>query len=268
MNRIFFAAIVSLIMSAASSSAAPAGAAASAGLVPAGTLRASFIATNPVQGIIDAKTGEVKGPATDLTRELAHRLGVPFKVTPANGVQGVLQAVKNGEADIGFLAFDPGRAAEVDYSQTYSLAQNTFMVLDASPLKSVAEIDRPGMRIGVTEGDTGDLYLTRTLKNAAFNRNKGGDMDLALKMLRAGEIHAYGTNRQRLYELMQNNPGLRLLPDNFYGVPQAIIVKKGNKPLLELIDPMLDEARSSGLIAASISRVGLVGVDVAPARTK
>ena len=195
-------------------------------------------------------------------------LGVPFKVTPANGVQGVLQAVKNGEADIGFLAFDPGRAAEVDSSQTYSLAQNTDMVLEASPLKSVADIDRTGMRLGVTEGDTGDLYLTRTLKHVEFKRNKGGDMELALKMLRAREIDAYGTNRQRLYELMQSNSGLRLLPDNFYGVPQAIIVKKGNGALLERIEPMLDEARSSGLIAASIRNAGLVGVDVAPPRAK
>jgi polar amino acid transport system substrate-binding protein len=262
MSRLFFAAMVVLTLGAHSSSAAP------AGLMPAGSLRASFIATNPVQGMVDGKTGEVRGPASDLTRELAARLGVAGKVTPVNGVQGVLQAVKNGEADIGFLAYDPGRAVEVDYSQTYSLAQNTFMVLESSPLKSVKEIDRPGTSIGVTEGDTGDLYLKRTLKNVAFKRNKDGDMELALKMLRAGEIEAYGTNRQRLYELAQNNPGLRLLPDNFYGVPQAIIVKKGNKPLLEIVDRMLDDARSSGLIAASISRVGLVGVDVAPPRAK
>lgn len=258
MTRFVFAAILSLIMSTDLSTAAP------AGLLPTENLRATFIATNPVQGIIDAKTGAVKGPATELTRELARRLGVAFKVTPANGVQGVLASVKNGEADIGFLAFDPGRAAEVDYSQIYSLAQNTYMVLDTSPLRSVADIDGPGIRLGVTEGDTGDLYLTRTLKHVAFKRNKGGDMELALKMLRAGEIEAYGTNRQRLYELMQSNRGLRLLPDNFYGVPQAIIVKKGNKALLEAVEPMLDSARSSGLIAASIKSAGLVGVDVAP----
>jgi polar amino acid transport system substrate-binding protein len=230
-------------------------------------LRATFISTNPVQGIVDAKTGEVRGPAMDLSRELARRFGVEFKVTPANGVQGVLAAVKSGEADIGFLAFDPGRAAEVDYSQIYSLAQNTFMVLENSALKSAADIDRPGVIIGTTEGDTGDLFLTRTLKNAQFKRTKG-DMDMALRMLKSGEIHAYGTNRQRLYELQQRNPGLRLLPDNFYGVPQAIVVKKGNTALLALVDKMLDDARSTGLIASSIKNVGLIGVDVAPPRVK
>jgi polar amino acid transport system substrate-binding protein len=260
MTRILFAATLSFFMSAASSFAA------TPGLLPTANLRATFIATNPVQGIVDAKTGAVRGPAADLTRELARRLNAPFKVTPANGVQGVLASVKNGEADIGFLAFDPGRAAEVDYSQIYLLAQNTYMVLDASPLRSVADIDRPGIRLGVTEGDTGDLYLTRTLKHVEFKRNKGGDMVRALKMLHAGEIDAYGTNRQRLYELMQTNPGLRLLPDDFYGVPQAIVVRKGNSALLAAIDPMLDAAKSSGLVAQSIKAAGLVGVDVAPPR--
>jgi polar amino acid transport system substrate-binding protein len=91
-------------------------------------------------------------------------------------------------------------------------------------------------------------------------------MDVAIEMLRAGEIDAYGTNRQRLYELALRNPGLRLLPDNFYGVPQAIIVKKGNAALLAAVDRMLDEARASGLIEGAIRRAGLVGVDVAPPR--
>jgi polar amino acid transport system substrate-binding protein len=258
MNRLFPATLVLLFMSTLSPFAAP------AGLVPTGSLRATFIATNPVQGVLDARTGAVRGPAGELSAELGRRLGVPVRVTGAPGVQGVLASVKNGEADIGFLAFDPGRGAEVDYAQTYSLAQNSFVVLETSPLRSVAETDRPGIRLGVTEGDTGDLYLARTLKNATLVRNKGGDMALAYRMLRAGEIDAYGTNRQRLHDFALANPGLRLLPDNFYGVPQAIIVKKGNAALLALVNTMLDDARASGLIAGAIVRAGLVGVDVAP----
>jgi len=141
-------------------------------------------------------------------------------------------------------------------------------VLENSPLKSVADIDRPGIRLGTTQGDTGDLFLTRTLKNVEFKRSKDGNMDVAIQMLRAGEIDAYGTNRQRLYELAQRNPGLRLLPDNFFGVPQAIIVKKGNAALLAVVERMLDQARTSGLIAGAIKNAGLVGVDVAPPRPR
>ena len=235
-------------------------------LVPTGTLRATFIATNPVQATVDPATGEVRGPANDLARELGRRLGVPVKVMPAAGVNGVLNSIKSGEADIGFLAYDPGRAVEVDFSQPYSIGQNTFIVLDTSPLKSVADVDRPGMVLGATQGDAGELFLTRTLKNAELKRNRDGNMDSALKMLRSGEIQAYGTNRQRLHELAERNPGLRLLPDNFYGVEQSIIVKKGNKALLDVVEKFLDEARDSRFVAGAIERAGLVGVDVAPPR--
>lgn len=244
------------------------GAAAAAELAPAGTLRATYIDTNPVQGFIDAKTGAGRGPAYDLTRELGKTLGVPVKVSPAKGVMGVLLSVKNGEADIGFLAFDPARAVEVDYSRPYSLGQNTFVVPENSPLKSVKDADRAGIALGVTEGDAGALYLGRTLKSATLKPNKGGDMELALKMLKSGEIAAYGTNRQRLDDFARANPGLRLLPDNFYAVEQSIVVRKGNKALLDAVENFLDRSRASGLVAKSIADAGLSGVDVAPARPR
>src|SRR5215510_1943766 len=255
---------VAMILAAALAAAPAFG----AELAPTGTLRATFIATNPVQAKADPKTGEVTGPAADLARELGKRLGVPVNIKGANGVNGVLASVKNGEADIGFLAYDPVRAKEVDYSQTYALAQNTYLVLDGSPLRSIAEIDRAGMRIGVTEGDTADLVLTRTLKNAELWRNKGGDMEVAFRALQSKEIAAYATNRQRLHELSQRHIGLRLLAENFYGVEQSIIVKKGNTKLLGTIETFLDEARSSGLVASAIARSGIVGLDVAPPRAQ
>jgi polar amino acid transport system substrate-binding protein len=142
-------------------------------LARTGTLRASFIATNPVQAVTDRETGEVRGPAAELTRELARRLGVPFRISGAQGVTGVLDSVKKDEADIGFLAFDAERAREVDFSQTYSLAQNTYVVLEGSPLRAVADMDRPGIRIGVAARDAGDLFLTRNLKNAELKRSPG-----------------------------------------------------------------------------------------------
>jgi polar amino acid transport system substrate-binding protein len=258
-----FLASLAVVLAASVSAAALA-----AELVPGGTLRATFISTNPVQAKTDPTTGEVKGPAADLARELGRRLGVSVRITGANGVNGVLNSVKNGEADIGFLAYDPVRAKEVDYSQTYALAQNTYLVVDASPIRSLGEIDRAGIRIGVTEGDTADLVLTRTLRNAELWRNKGGDMEAAFRALQAREIAAYATNRQRLHELSQRHAGLRLLAENFYGVEQSIIVKKGNARLLETIETFLDEARSSGLVASAIARSGIVGLDVAPPRAQ
>jgi polar amino acid transport system substrate-binding protein len=229
-----------------------------------GTLRAVFLAQNPVQAVTDPASGEARGPAADLARELARRLVKPFTIKGVSGTQAVMDAVKSGDADIGFLAYDEVRAAEVDFSQTYALAQNTYMVLGASQLRRGSDVDKPGVKVGVAERDAGDFFLTRTLKQATILRNPGGDLGVALRKLEAGEIDVYAANRQRLSKFAEANPGVRLFPDNFYGVEQAVIVRKGNTAALTQIDRMIDELRTSGAIDKSIERAGLVGVDVAP----
>jgi polar amino acid transport system substrate-binding protein len=233
-------------------------------LAPTGTLRAAFIGSNPVQGAIDPKTGEARGPAAEISRALAQRLGVPVKVTGLAGPGAVIDAVRKGEADIGFLAFDPARAGEVDYSRPYALVQATYIALASSPLRTAAEVDRPGVRIGVAGDDSSALFLSRTLKGATLVRNPGGNVDKAVQMLRAGEIDVYGANRQRLTEAAARIPDLRLFPDNFYGVAQAVVVAKGNGALLAAANRAIDGAKASGLVAGAIARAGIKGVDVAP----
>ena len=237
-------------------------------LAPTGTLRATYIATNPVQAFVDPVSKDVRGPAAALARELARLAGVPVTITGAKGVEGVIESVKNGAADIGFVAFDPVRAAQVDFSQNYALAQNSYIVPGNSPIKSVADADRPGVRIGVGLRDAGDHFLTRTLEHAELKRNEGGIGEAAVKLLLAGELDAYAGNRMRLHAVAQKTPGLRLVPDNFYGVEQAVIVAKGNAAHLAIVNAAIDDARASGLIADAIAHAGLVGVDVAPANKR
>jgi len=237
-------------------------------LLPTGTLRATYIASNMAQAFVDPRTSEVRGPAAEIARELAKKLNVPYTIKGVTGVPGVLASVKAGEADIGFVAYDPVRASEVDFSQTYALAQNTYLVLDGSAIKSAADVDKAGVRVGVATNDAGDLFLTRNLKNAELKRNPGGNLDTAVKMLQAGEIDVYAANRTRLSELIKRTPGLRLTPENFYGVEQSVSVQKGNAKLLAVVEAFLDEARSSGLIQGAIDRAGVPGVDVAPKKAR
>jgi polar amino acid transport system substrate-binding protein len=234
--------------------------------LPAGTLRATYIATNPVQASVDPKSGELRGPGAAIAREVARRLDAPVKISGVANPAAVIDSVKKGEADIGFIAFDPQRAAEVDFAQVYALAQNTYLVRADSPIKTLADIDRAGVRVGVTGRDTADLVLTRSLKAAELRRNTTGSIETAVQWLADGTVDAYGTNRQRLTELAARTAGYRLLPDNFYGVPQSVVAVKGNKALIDVVNAAIDEARRSGVIARSIEEAGLAGVDVAPAR--
>ena len=233
-------------------------------LAPAGTLRAAFIGGNPVQGRV-AASGEVRGPVADLTRALAQQLGVPFSIAPAQSAAAVIEAVKSRNADIGFVAFDATRAEQVDFSQPYLLAHNSYIVRADSNFAASQDLDRPNVRIGVGERDAGDLYLTRMLKSAQLSRRPSAEIATGIKMLVAGELDAYAANRTRLIEIAAREPALRVLPDNFFSVGQAIVVAKGNAAGLALVDRFVAEARASGLIQSAIERSGLKGVDVAPA---
>jgi polar amino acid transport system substrate-binding protein len=234
-------------------------------LAPTGTLRATFLQNNPVQGRVDAKTGAVSGPAIDLTRELGRQLGVPVSIVGVTGATALIDSVRNHTADIGFLAFDPTRATDVDFSQVYSLSWASYIVPANSSLHAIADVDRKGIRIGAATGDSPELYLSRNLRNTEVKRFDNPPAVEILRMLASGEIDAWAANRQRLLEMAASASSLRVLPDNYFAVKQAIIVPKGDRASLDAVNRFLNDARASGLIGKAIDRAGLKGaVDVAP----
>ncbi len=233
-------------------------------LAPTGTLRAVFLASNPVQGRVDSTSGAVTGPAADLVREVAGRLNVPFSIRGLDGVPAVMTAVTQGTADIGFLAFDATRAEQVAFSQPYSVGHNAYIVRQDSPIRTVAEADRAGVRIGVGAGDAVDLHLSRTLTQAQIVRPTDRTMEQAVRMLAAGEIDAFAANRQRLAEALAVAPNLRLVPGSVLGVQQSIVVRKDNTAAVSTLNRFINELRDSGFLERAISRANLAGVEVAP----
>ncbi|SRR5579883_9918 len=261
MNHRRFVLVAAALLCAAR---APAQMADSQQLAPEGTLRVLFLRDNAVQGRVDPNTGAITGPVADITRELARRLGVPFQITPAAGVRAVLDSVKTHAADLGFLAYDPTRAAEVDYTEVYELAYNSYLVRADSPIQKIADADRPGIRIAARKGDSGELYLSRTLKQAELKSIPGLDVAPAVKMLAASEIDVFATNRERLVAESAGLPNVRVLPDNFYAVPQALVVAKGDPARVAYLNRFLDALRAGGFLQSAIDRAHLHGVEVAP----
>ena len=233
-------------------------------LAPTGTLRAVFLATNPVQGIPNPKTGEVTGPAADITRELARKLGVPFSINGLDGVPAVMEAVNKRTADIGFLAADPTRAVQVNFTGAYSIGHNAYMVRRDSAIQNIADADRAGVKIGVAAGDAVDLYLSRTLKQAQLVRPANRTMEEAVRLLTSGEIDAFAANKQRLTEAAAHAPNVRLVPGSVLPVQQSIVVGKENTAGVTMLNRFIDEARDSGFLRDVIERAKLAGVEVAP----
>jgi len=240
---------------------------AGAELAPTGTLRASFLGLNPVQGKVDPQTGAITGPVPDIVKELARKLGVPFQLLPSPNAQAVIDHLKDHTADIGFLAYDEKRASDVDFAGSYALMFNAYVVPADSPIKKTADADRAGVRIGAVRGQTQELYLSGNIKAGQVKVFETMPPQAELeRLLLSGELQAFGVNRQRAEESASVSPKLRAIPDNFLTVEQEVIFLKGDPAKAEQINRMIEDLKQSGFIKASLERAKISGVAVAPPR--
>jgi polar amino acid transport system substrate-binding protein len=235
-------------------------------LAPTGTLRAAFLATNPVQARIDARTGAISGPIADLARELGRRAGVPFTLLPEPNPAAVIERIRRHDADIGFLAYEAARATQVDFSEAYARVASAYLVRADSPLKVTADVDRAGVTIGAAKGQSQEIYVSANVKNARIQvLPETPPHDALVAMLTGGGIDAFAANRQRMEEAARTSPRVRVLPDNFLMIGQAIVVEKGDAARLAEVNRFVADVRGSGFVKDSLERAALVGIEVAPA---
>jgi len=241
--------------------------AAATSLAPTGTLRATFLGNNPVQGRVDPQTGAVTGPVADLVKELARQLNVPFTITPATNAADVLARIEAHTADLGFLAWDKDRASEVDFSQPWALMNNSYIVRPGSLLHTSADVDRQGVRVAGVRGQTPEIWLEQNLKNTKVivldDLPATGKL---VQMFSTGEIDALGVNRGRAVELAAATPALVALPDSYSSVEQSLVVAKGNSEGVAVLNKFINEKRAAGFIEESLQRAKVAGVQVAPAK--
>jgi polar amino acid transport system substrate-binding protein len=233
-------------------------------IAPGGTLRAVYLASNPAQAVQDRATGAIRGASADLARELGRRMNMPVEIKPVADPKAVIDAVSGGSADIGFLAFEPSRVGAVEFSQTYMLVRQSFLVLEGSNMRAVADVDRVGQKIAGTRNDSITLFMKRKFKNATLLEIENDPAEIK-RLLVAKEIDAFGANRQRLTNLMKDTPGLHMLPDSLFGVPQTIVVPKGKPEVLAAVNRFIDDVRASGFLKTAIDNSGVVGLEAAPA---
>jgi polar amino acid transport system substrate-binding protein len=231
-------------------------------LVQTGRLRVGIGLGTPALALKNPTTGEIRGPAVELGRALAARMGVEFVAVeyPRPGV--VIQGAEPKAWDVTFLAIDAERAKLADFSRPYMQTDFTFLVPAGSSIRNVADADQPGIRIATAQGDASDLELTRTFKRAELVRTD--THAAALELLRAGSVHARAAPRPVLMADSAKLAGSRVLDDGYASVSFAGLVPKGQAGRLAYLNEFIEEARASGLIKRTIEAAGLQGVQVAP----
>jgi polar amino acid transport system substrate-binding protein len=211
-------------------------------------LRAAVNLGNPVlaQGTPNAPTGVT----VDIARELGTRLGVPVEFVCFDAARKSFAAMMGGEADICFLAVEPERAAEVAFTAPYVIIEGVYAVPVGSPLTTVAEVDRAGVRIGVKEGSAYDLHLSRTLHHATVVRGDEG-----VDVFRANGLEVAAGIRQPLAKAVSADPGLRLIDGAFMQIRQAVGTRVDRRPeTIAFLDGVIGELKANGFLAAALRR--------------
>jgi polar amino acid transport system substrate-binding protein len=238
--------------------------AAAAELASTGKLRAAINFGNPILASRGAD-GQPRGVSVDLAREAARRLGVPIELVQFTSAGNVVEAVKARQVDLAFVAIDPVRGADMDYTAPYVIIEGAYLVRNASSLQANDQVDRAGTRVAVGRGSAYDLFLTRELKSATILRAPTSpevtDFFLAQNLDVAAGV------KQQLEADARRVGGVRLLPGRFMVIEQAMGVPKGRTAAQAWLSAYIEEMKASGFVAEALKRHGIEGAAVAPPRT-
>ena len=234
-----------------------------AALAPTGRMRAAINFGNPVLAQRDPATGDARGVSVDIARELGDRLGVGVDLVTFDAAGKVFAALAEDAWDVAFLAIDPKRATEIDFTAPYVIIEGTYMVPAGSPLQNVDDVDRPGVRIAAGSGSAYELYLARTLRHAQLVRAPTGPE--AIEMFLRDGLEAAAGVKSPLVAFARGRTDVRVMDGRFMAIEQAMGTPKGRAAGAAYLRGTIEALKASGFVAAGLARSGQHDAVVAPA---
>lgn len=222
-----------------------------------GTLRVGINLGNILLVTGRSPTGDPQGVAPDTAAAIAGRLGVGVSYVTFDTPGAVADAVADDLWDLCLIAEEPQRAETIAFCNAYVEIEATYLVPAGSPLQSITDVDRPGVRIAVSDRAAYDLYLSRTLQHAELRRAKG--LAGAFELFKTEKLDALAGLVPALRENGESLPGSRLLPGRYTTVRQAVGTKPANRALKAFVQQFIAEAKTDGLVAELIDRHGVTG---------
>jgi polar amino acid transport system substrate-binding protein len=231
-------------------------------LAPTGVLRAGINLGNFLLVSGRTPSDDPEGVAPDMARAIADSLGVPVSYVTFPRPGELADAAGSGVWDIGLIAAEPARAATIAFSPAYAEIEATYLVPAGSPLTSIAEVDRPGVRIAIAERSAYDLWLSRHLEHAELVRS--ASLDASFEQFIADRLEALAGLKPRLLQDVEKLPGARILDGRFTAVQQSIGTAPDNQAGAAFLRDFVEEAKASGLVGRLIERHQVRGLSVAP----
>jgi polar amino acid transport system substrate-binding protein len=233
-------------------------------LAPTGVLRAGVNLSNFLLVTGRTASGDPEGVSPSMAAAVAERLGVPVQYVTYPRPDALADAAGTGAWDIGLIGAEPARAEKIAFSAAYAEIESTYMVPPGSPISSMAEIDRPGIRISVARGSAYVLWLVRNIKHAELVHS--ASIDASFQRFRDEGLEVLAGLRPRLITDVTAMAGATILPGGFSSVQQAVGTARANRAGAAFLAEFVEEAKRDGLVARLIERFGVRGLTVAPAR--
>ncbi|KAF0103035.1 MAG: hypothetical protein FD144_2210 [Rhodospirillaceae bacterium] len=231
-------------------------------LAPTGVLRAGINLSNFLLVTGRSENGEPTGVAPDMAREIATALGVPVKYVTFKSPGELGDQVGKDVWDIGLIGAEPQRAEKIQFTAAYVEIEATYMVPEGSPIKSIADVDRKGVRIAVSARSAYDLWLVNNIRNATLVQVSG--LDAAYEKFMSDKLEVLAGLRPGLLKDVEKAPGLKILDGKFTAVQQAVGTAKANVEAASFLADFVEKAKKSGMVQSFIDRHRVKGLSVAP----
>jgi len=226
-------------------------------LAPTGKLRASLYLGGPTNVIVHPTTGEMKGVGYEIGKELARRLGIPYEPVIYKTPKLLVDDIESDNWDVAFIARSSTREKIMKFSETYLSLEQGFLVPTDSSIKTMEEVDRPGIRVGVPAGGS---VISRVAGVLSDEKLVEVGMPRAAALMRSGAVDVFSANKGNLYQISDQLPGSRVL-DGYFSVDEfALGIPTGRKIEMSLLNEFIEEIKSQGLIEAASKRAGVRGV--------
>lgn len=190
--------------------------------------------------------GEIVGVDIDIANEIAKELGKKLVIKDI-AFDSIVNEVKSGKADFAAagISYSDERAKEVDFTVNYATSKQVVIVTEDSDISLPEQIKNK--KVAVQLGSIADTYVTENYKDATITRQK--KYLAAIQDLKTGKVDCVVMDELPAEEILKENSGLKILDKELTQDKYGMIVKKGNKELLDSINKVLNRLISEGKIS-------------------
>lgn len=191
------------------------------------------------------ENGEIVGVDVEIAKEISKKLGKKLVIKDV-AFDSIINEVKSGKADIGAagISFTEERSKQVNFSNNYFTSKIVVIIKGTDNENDFNDLNKK--RIAVQLGSTADTFVSKEYKNAIITRQK--KYLAAIEDLKNNKVDCVVMDELPAKELVKKNTDLKLLNKVFSTENYGMVISKNNKELLDIVNEVIDELKSTGKI--------------------